>query len=358
MSVAVVFGGPSPEHDISILTGLQAARTLSEAGVPVEALYWAKSGSWHAVDVGLEATDFVEGVPRKARDVQLVAAPGGGFVGRRRPLDIDVVLNCCHGGPGEDGTLQGVFELVGLRATGPGMVGASLGMDKLAFAAVAGSAGMPVLTRLHLTPDTEPDFAAPFIVKPRFGGSSIGVEVVADLDAARALLRVSPHLAGGAVIEPFLEGGSDLEIGVRTFPELQLSAIRAPERSGDAIYTYSEKYLDWGGQANPGGGSGLAAPVEERVRGMARQITDLLGLRSIARIDFLHRDGEVWLNEVNTIPGSLAHYLWVDPPVARDRLLLDMVEEARRDPVRRFVTTGADGSALRSASSIAQKLGG
>ncbi len=357
-STAVVFGGPSPEHDISILTGLQAARTLAEAGSPVEALYWAKSGSWHGVDPGLEASDFVEGVPRKARELQLVAAPGGGFVARRRPLDIDVVVNCCHGGPGEDGTLQGVFELVGLRATGPGMVGASLGMDKLAFAAVASSAGMPVLPRLHLTPGTEPGFAPPFIVKPRFGGSSIGVEVVADLDAARALLRVSPHLVGGAVIEPFLEGGSDLEIGVRTYPDLQLSAIRAPERSGDAIYTYSEKYLDWGGQANPGGGSGLAAPVEERVYDIARQITALLGLRSIARIDFLHRAGEVWLNEVNTIPGSLAHYLWVDPPIPRDRLLADMVEEARRDPVRRFVTVGADGSALRSASSIAQKLGG
>ncbi len=147
MSVAVVFGGPSPEHDISILTGLQAARTLSEAGVPVEALYWAKSGSWHGVDPALEASDFVEGVPRKARDVQLVAAPGGGFVGRRRPLDVDVVVNCCHGGPGEDGTLQGVFELAGLRATGPGMVGASLGMDKLAFAAV-----LPILRDAGASP--------------------------------------------------------------------------------------------------------------------------------------------------------------------------------------------------------------
>ena len=162
--------------------------------MPVEALYWAKSGSRHAVDVGLEASDFVEGVPRKARDVQLVAAPGGGFVGRRRPLDIYVVLNCCHSGPGEDGTLRwGVFELVRLRATGPGWWAPRLVWTS-SPSPPSPSAGMPVLTRLHLTPATEPDFAPPSS-SSRFGGSSIGVEVVADLDAARAARL--PHLAGG-----------------------------------------------------------------------------------------------------------------------------------------------------------------
>jgi D-alanine-D-alanine ligase len=363
-SVAVVFGGPSPESDISVLTGLQAARTLAGVGVEVEAIYWAKSAEWHAVDPGLEAIDFVEGVPRRARHLQFVAAPGGGFLpegglGRRRPLPIEVVVNCCHGGPGEDGTLQAAFDLAGLAYTGPGVVGSLLGMDKLAFGALVASAGFPGLPRLLLEAETVPSFDPPFIVKPRFGGSSIGVEVVADLTAAVALAHTSPFMVEGAVIEPFLEGAVDLEIGVRTWPELQLSAVRAPERGeGGAIYSYDQKYLAWSGQGGPAAaGSGPGEAIEQEVRNVAIAVAGLLGLRSVARIDFLHRGDGVWLNEVNTIPGSLAHYLWVDPPVSREQLLLDMVEEARRRPPRRFVTSGADGSALRSAASIAQKLG-
>ena len=74
-------------------------------------------------------------------------------------------------------------------------------------------------------------------------------------------------------------------------------------------------------------------------------------------MDFLVRDGEVWLNEINTIPGSLAAYLWIDPPVSRRQLLLDMIAEAEAGRVRQFSTTGADGTALRNAASIASKLG-
>src|SRR5688572_2360512 len=101
---AVIFGGPSPEHDVSILTALQASRALLGAGQAVTALYWAKSGDWFEVPPDLEAVDYAEGVPGKAQRVELVAGPGGGFVaearlGRRRPLDISAAVNCCHGGP-------------------------------------------------------------------------------------------------------------------------------------------------------------------------------------------------------------------------------------------------------------------
>ncbi len=77
----------------------------------------------------------------------------------------------------------------------------------------------------------------------------------------------------------------------------------------------------------------------------------------MARLDFLERDGEVWVNEINTIPGSLSLYLWVDPPISRRQLVLDMLAEVEAMTPRRFSTAGADGTALRSAASIAQKLG-
>ena len=141
--IAVAFGGPSPEHDVSILTGLQASRGLAGAGAPdVTCLYWSKTGDWHRVDSALEAAAFVDGVPRGADALSLVTGADGpgaggssrGFVaagrmGRSRALDIDVVVNCCHGGPGEDGTLQGALDLAGLAYTVPGVAASALGMD-------------------------------------------------------------------------------------------------------------------------------------------------------------------------------------------------------------------------------------
>ena len=360
---AVVFGGPSPEHDISILTGLQAARTLVDAGVDVHAIYWAKTGRWYGVDPRHEAGAFAEGVPDRARELRFVAEPGAGFLLKKKPLDVSVVINCCHGAPGEDGTLQAAFDLAGLGYTGPDAAGSNLGMDKLAFGAVMTSAGLHSIPRYPLTLDeaTWPELDPPYIVKPRFGGSSIGIEVVSDRATAVDLLKTSPHMRRGAVIEPFLEGCRDYLVAVRTYPELQLSAIEAPVRDAGAahIYNYAQKYLSGGGLEGSARElpAAMDAGMEAEIRRAATAAAGLVGVRSVARVDFLVRDGEVWLNEINTIPGSLAAYLWIDPPVARLQLLLDMIAEVEHGGARSFSTSGADGTALRNAASIASKLG-
>jgi D-alanine-D-alanine ligase len=358
---AVVFGGPSPEHDISILTGLQACRTLLDMGRDVEAIYWAKSGAWFSVDPALEAADFADGVPRKARPLRFIAEPGAGFMEKKKPLDVSPVVVCCHGAPGEDGTLQGAFDLAGIRYTGPGAAGSALGMDKLAFGAVVEQAGLPSVPRHLLVADMEWDVSPPYIVKPRFGGSSIGIEVVDGMNTALALAASSVHLQDGAVIEPFLEGSRDYNIAVRTFPELQLSAIEAPVRAGSAgaIYSYEQKYLSGGGLEGAARELPAVLPrdTERRIREAAKVVAGLIRLRSVARVDFLVRGEDVWVNEINTIPGSLAAYLWIDPPVSRRDLIADIVAEAQKQPIRRFTTAGSDGTALRSAGTIAAKLG-
>jgi len=145
--VGVIFGGPSPEHDVSILTGLQAARELAKTSKSVRALFWSKAGEWFDVDPGLEATDFVHGPPKGAARLHLVLGQGGGFlsigrVGRAKPISLDAVLVCCHGGAGEDGSLQAAFDLAGISHAGPSVAGAALGMDKLSFGALVHDAGL------------------------------------------------------------------------------------------------------------------------------------------------------------------------------------------------------------------------
>ena len=354
---AVVFGGPSPEHDISVLTGLQAARLLSDAGRDPVVIYWSKVGRWYRVDPAGEASDYASGPPPKSRGLRFVAEPQVGWMAKRRRLEVGTALLCCHGGPGEDGTLQGALDIVGIRYSGPDAAASALAMDKLAFGALVTASGLPGLPRRAVIAEAEPGFPPPYIVKPRFGGSSIGIEVVDDYATALALLRSSPHMDRGAVIEPYLEGGRDLNIAIRTYPDFQLSAIEAPV--SDQFYGYSEKYLSGGGIE--GSERQLPADIppelEARIRTLARTVTKMAGIRSMARLDFLERDDDLWVNEVNTIPGSLSLYLWVDPPISRRQLVLDLVSELEGSKARVFSTAGADGIALQSAASIAAKLG-
>jgi D-alanine-D-alanine ligase len=358
----VIFGGPSPEHDVSVLTGLQAARAVGQG---VTAVYWDKGGSFWLVDAASEAVDFLDGPPRGSRPLRLVAERGGGFVagkgvlGKEKPLQIDALVNCCHGGPGEDGTLQGVLDLAGVPYTGPTVAGAVLGMDKLVFGAVVSAAGLPALPRVLVEPGAPaPAFAGPYIVKPRFGGSSIGIEVAEDWTTALALLAGSVHYRSGAVAEPYRPAAFDLEIGVRTHPEVALSAIARPLRASasDEILGYRDKYL--GGEGMVSAQRELPARLEpateKALHEAARTVADLCSVRGVARVDFLLDGEELLLNEINTIPGSLAKYLWETP---FPKLLADMLAEATARPSSRYDTTGADGLALQSAATIASKLG-
>ena len=352
--VATVLGGPSPEHDVSVSTGLQAARVLPEA----DCLYWSLTGDWYLTPPNLELSDFADGVPRKSRRLDLVVGPGGGYRMGRKRLEYEVLVNCFHGGPGEDGTVQGIWDMAGLCYTGPGQGASSLGMDKLLFSAAVRAAGMSTLERRLISPHFEPDFDPPYIVKPRSGGSSIGIAVVDDYQTALALVRTSPHLVDGAVIEPYLEGAKDLQIAVRLFPEVELSGIEEPARSDQReILTYREKYLAWGESAAVERNlpADISPEVENTIRSQAIAVAELVGIRGISRVDFLAHEGNLYVNEINTLPGSLAIYLWIDPPRSREELLRDMIAEALAS--RRVMNTaGADGTALRGGGAIAAKL--
>lgn len=365
-SLGVLFGGPSPEHDVSILTGLQAAHELVAGGSSPIALYWSKAGEFFSVDPNSEAHDFADGVPRGATPLRLVADASGGFfesdakLAKAKALAIDAVIVCCHGGPGEDGTIQAALSLTQVAFSGPSVPGAALGMDKLAFAGVVAQSALPQLPRLHLEDHLEHiDFAGPYIVKPRFGGSSIGIDVVSDLATARARLKANPHLASGAILEPFRSDLFDLQIAIRTYPRLELSAIERPLRTkqNGEILDYQDKYV--GGEGMASAPRELPAQIPERLAVAIRHAASVLAarcrVRGIARLDVLSDGTEFFVNEINTIPGSLARYLWIEPSISFSEILGDLIDEAKTDRVS-WISQGADATILRSATAIAAKL--
>jgi hypothetical protein len=347
---AVLFGGPSPEHDISVTTGLMAARTIGAC----HAVYWDKTGRFHLVEEGLEPVDFADGVPRRAKDLRFVAEPGGGFTSRKRSLDISVIVLATHGGPGEDGTLQGLLDLAGYRYSGPGQAGSALGMDKLAFGAAVERLGLPSLPRLLLG-DEPPPYPGPYIVKPRFGGSSIGIEVVEDHATAVSFAAGSPHHADGTVIEPFLTGSRPA--------------------GGDSVPPRCADVFDR--RADPGCGRGVQLPAEvsglgrlergvepaRRSAGRTRRCRSPHGTvggkddrRSGDRpgrlpVDGRRADGQRDQHDSRFVVRSVVGAHRTRGAPARRR------PELEAGTPRRYSTHGADGTALRNARSIASKLG-
>jgi len=366
VSVGVLFGGPTPEHDISILTGLLALHELERSERDVVGIYWTKTGAFYSVARGVEAEAFLDGLPKGSNELSLRLGDQGGFfasarMGKDRAIDLEAVILATHGGPGEDGSLQAALDLAGVRYSGPTVAGAALGMDKWSFGAVMVAEGLPTLPRVLLDAATTAlPFDGPYILKPRFGGSSIGIDVVADLATAKARLTSNAHLALGCVVEPYRADLADIQIAVRTYPTLSLSAIERPLRRNDdtEFLDYRDKYV---------GGEGMvSAPRElpavmsdvqaDAVRHYTTRIADVASVRGVARVDFLANDDELFVNEINTIPGSLAKHLFVDPPVPFAQLLADLIAEALERPTHRYSAAGADGTVLRSATSIAAKL--
>ena len=253
--VAVIFGGPSPEHDVSVLTGLQAARGLRDVldgyGRHRPRPVRTKTGDWFEVDPGLEAESFVDGVPGGADDCSSWPPPVGGSRARGAARTVAGPGRRCGPGLLSRGAGRGRHPAGrfgpgrhslhrsdrGRRRSGHGQTGLRLGGGRSRPAhpapAVAGGRRRPAALR------------RPFIVKPRFGGSSIGIDVVQDFGTAVDRLAVNPHLRFGAVLEPYHPEMSDLQIGVRTWPTLELSAVERPIRSTGAadILDYRDKYV-------------------------------------------------------------------------------------------------------------------
>jgi len=369
-SWAVVFGGPSPEHEISILTGLQAERVLIEGGHEPVAIYIAPNGAWFMVPKASEAKDFLTGAPAGSKELDVVVSGHPGLSVKKgmgkKALEIDAALLCFHGGMGEGGGLAAVFAMLDIPATGSTLYAGAVGMDKLAFGGLMQASGIASLPREALRGYVDPTFPGPYIVKPRFGGSSIGIDIVEDIATARALSKTSVHLRVGAVVEPYRPRLVDLNMSFRTHPTLELTALERPLRSeGEktGVYSYQEKYL-------AGSGAGLThaprqfpalAPeaIHQRSRDLVQAVAEVTRLSGIVRVDLLwdESSGEVFVNEVNSIPGALSLYLWA-PQRSALTVITDALIEARDYPVV-FPQSGfGQGVALRAAGGIAAKLTG
>ena len=384
-TVGVAFGGPSVEHDVSIITAQQAMAVLGERHRVVP-LYLAQDGRWCTGEALRDVSAFTQSPPRGARPVQLrlgagadcFVEPAASRLRADRPLGVSVVLNAIHGTGGEDGALLGALELAGVPYVGRGVAAYAIGMDKHLAKLALRDAGLEVLDHRRLERGAwEADRAGalaavreaiplPAVVKPATLGSSIGVARVEDEAALEEALELAFELDRQAIVEPFATDAIELNCAVLGRPggPLRTSEVERPLGS-EAGLTFEDKYLRGakGGKGHGGakqaaagakaGEGGMAAAdrvipadvdpaLRRRVQEAAATAHRALRVAGVARYDFfvLGADGDpararIVVNEPNTVPGSFSFYLFepVGLPFADllDALLEIALAEAREE---------------------------
>lgn len=370
MNIAVFFGSRSCEHDVSIVSALQCMEATKAAGFEVTPVYISRDGLWYTgaplenIETFREFNPMTKGITRVTLDVtanagDLWAWPpqrAGLFAKVPAPLcHIDCVIPVFHGWHGEDGTIQGLLEMANIPYASSGVLGSAIGMDKIAMKQILRGAGFPVLdfvwfTREQLKKDrkavierVEKEIKYPAFIKPAALGSSIGVSRAKNRDELERALDVAASYDRRILVEVGVNRPVEINCAALGYGEdVRASVCEMPvPSSNDTFLDFWQKYLrnaSTKGEDSRGMKSlsrVVPAPIGEeltkRIQTMTCDIFKLLDCCGTVRVDFiLDQNDMLFVNEPNTIPGSLAFYLWKACGLDFPKLIEKMVEDALR----------------------------
>ena len=385
--VAVIFGGRSVEHEVSIISGLQALNALNKDKYEAFPLYISKENrfyvgenlrdiaSYRDMPACLAAATRVLPVPAEG-GIELVRYPMKKF-GNNVMAAFDVAIPVVHGTNVEDGTLMGYLEMLGVPYASCDVTSSALGMDKYAMKAVLAQAGIPVLpARLYtgkqyavyseaVLHQIEQEIGYPVIVKPVNLGSSVGISKAKDRAELVDALDLAVSFSSRVLVERAVPNLREINCSVMgDYETARASACEEPLNAED-ILTFGDKYLSGGGKNGSKGMTDLKrrCPAElpegmtELVQKMAVSTFKKLGCMGVARIDFLNdkETGELWVNEINTIPGSLSFYLWQEVGVSFEQLMDELVTLAFKRQREREALTFSYESNILSGTTFGAK---
>ena len=370
MNIAVFFGSRSCEHDVSIVSALQCIEATKAAGFNVTPVYISRDGLWYTgeplenIETFREFNPMTKGITRVTLDVtanagDLWAWPpqrAGLFAKVPAPLcHIDCVIPVFHGWHGEDGTIQGLLEMANIPYASSGVLGSAIGMDKIAMKQILRGAGFPVLdfvwfTREQLKKErqavierVEKEIKYPAFIKPAALGSSIGVSRARNREELERALDVAASYDRRILVEVGVVHPVEINCAAVGYGEdVRASVCEMPvPSSNDTFLDFWQKYLrnaSTKGEDSRGMKSlsrVVPAPIGEeltkRIQTMTCDIFKLLDCRGTVRVDFiLDQNDMLFVNEPNTIPGSLAFYLWKACGLDFPKLIEKMVEDALR----------------------------
>lgn len=389
--VAMLFGGKTVEHEVSVISGIQALKAMDTDKYEVIPVYMTKENDMYiGSDVGdIKAYRDIPALLKRSQRVimvnnggrvQLVQFPLKRF-GGMKPADIDIAFPVVHGTNVEDGALQGYLKTVGVPFVGPDVTSSAISMDKFITKAVLKEAGVPVLdARAYtmadyddpekLAADIEEAFGYPVIIKPVNLGSSVGIGVAKSRDELIDAIDDAFRYASRIMAEHAISKLREINCSVLGDENNALaSECEEPLTSGE-ILSYEDKYVNGGGKKGGAKGRGgskgsgmanlsrkipadLSAEKREEVRGLAVKAFKALGCCGVSRIDFMidEEEDKLYFNEINPIPGSLSFYLWEPVGVPYRELLDRMIQLAmKRDRLEDSLTFTFDTNILANAN--------
>ncbi len=388
--VAMMFGGKTVEHEVSVISGIQALKAMDTDKYEVIPVYMTKENDMYiGSDVGdIKAYRDIPALLKRSQRVimvnedgrvKLVPYPHKTF-GGTKPVEIDVAFPVVHGTNVEDGALQGYLKTVGIPYVGPDVTASAISMDKAITKAVLKEAGVPVLDANVYTmadyedpegiaDDIEKTIGYPVIIKPVNLGSSVGIGIAKSrgelIDAIDDAFRYAARVMAEHAISKLREINCAV-LGDENRAEA--SECEEPLTSGE-ILSYEDKYVNGGGKkggAKGGGSKGagmanlsrkipadLSQEKREEIRELAVKAFKALGCCGVSRIDFMidEEEDKLYFNEINPIPGSLSFYLWEPVGVPYKELLDRMIELAmKRTRVEESLTFTFDTNILANAN--------
>ncbi len=367
IQVACFFGGQSVEHEISVISALQAMKNLRAEAYEIHPVYITKEGEFYTGEAlrDVESYRDIPALCKRCRRVALTREDGRVYLiltepkmfEKNRIAELDVALPVVHGTNTEDGTLAGYLRLIGLPAVGCDVLSAALGMDKYAMKVMLRDADIPVLPCRRFTRRQwadrdasvgiiEESFPFPVIVKPVNLGSSVGISVAHHRDELIAAMDQAFTYAPCVLVEPAITELREINCSVLGDADSAEASECEEPLGGGVILSYTDKYMDGGAKDSDDAGmaslkrripADISQEIREEIRALAVRAFLQLGCSGVVRIDFLmdRATGKVWLNEINTIPGSLSFYLWEPLGLSYsellDRLISLALKRARQE---------------------------
>ena len=362
--LGVIFGSRSCEREVAIISAVQLMNHVNVEAYDVIPVYISEQGVWYTgaplrkIETFRHFNPDAPGIERVELDMTagsgalLSTRPGKGLFGhptRVMVARLEVCLVVMHGLNGEDGTLQGMLELANLPYTSTGVAGSAIGMDKIMMKQFFRGAGLPVLpgawftrsrwetVREQVLDEAEAQLGYPVFVKPANLGSSIGVSRADHREGLADSLDLAFDYDRRVLVEKGLDRPIELNCSVLGYDdEVEASPIEMPI-SAEKFLDFKEKYLASGGSKGMASlHRVLPAPIPEELRDRLQQLScdifRMLDCKGVVRIDYMwdRATEDVFITEINTIPGSLAFYLWENAGVKYQTLIDRMVRCARR----------------------------
>ncbi|MBN1777478.1 MAG: D-alanine--D-alanine ligase [Clostridiales bacterium] len=393
MQLGVIFGSRSCEHEVSVISALQMIKAADPERYTIVPIYISMSGEWYTGEPLLDIRTyqhfdpFMKGITRVWLDsasgtgaLMTVDPPKGIFRGEKQRLvaRLDCVIPVLHGMHGEDGTLQGMLEMCNIPYASSGVAASAVGMDKTYMKDFFKGCGFPVLDSCRaLRSQWETDSVAvikkieetltyPVFVKPASLGSSIGVTKAKNFGELHEGLELAFAFDRKVLIEQGLENPLELNCSVLGYnDDVTASAIEMPILGGDLL-SFMDKYLQGGKSATKGMASLkriLPAPIEpelkDRIQALSIEIFKRMDCKGVVRIDYMYDTpaDALYITEINTIPGSLAFYLWNEDGVKYTDLIDRMVGYALKAHEEKNDSNYAFSSSILKEASLGAKHG-